>query len=93
MPRRIRKAGERVVDRPRLVELARQARKDDARIVFTNGCFDLLHTGHLNLLEQAATLGELLVVGINTDGSVRRLKGPGRPLIPFADRALVSVVP
>jgi len=57
------------------------------RIVFTNGCFDLLHAGHLALLHEAAALGDVLVLAINSDESVRRLKGPSRPLVPEADRA------
>ena len=57
------------------------------RIVFTNGCFDLLHAGHVTLLERAKRQGDLLVVGLNSDRSVRRLKGPGRPLVPQRDRA------
>lgn len=56
-------------------------------MVFTNGCFDLLHRGHLSLLERARALGDLLVVGLNSDASARRLKGPGRPLVPEEDRA------
>lgn len=59
------------------------------RIVFTNGCFDLLHAGHLSLLSQAAKLGDVLVLAINSDASVRRLKGPERPLVPEQDRAAV----
>ena len=55
--------------------------------VFTNGCFDLLHVGHLRLLQAAAELGDLLVVGINDDPSVRRLKGAGRPYVALEDRA------
>jgi D-beta-D-heptose 7-phosphate kinase/D-beta-D-heptose 1-phosphate adenosyltransferase len=57
------------------------------RIVFTNGCFDLLHAGHLALLHEAAALGDVLVLAINSDESVRRLKGPSRPVVPEADRA------
>jgi len=57
------------------------------RIVFSNGCFDLLHAGHLALLSHAAKLGDVLVLAINSDGSVRRLKGPERPLVPQAERA------
>jgi D-beta-D-heptose 7-phosphate kinase/D-beta-D-heptose 1-phosphate adenosyltransferase len=57
-------------------------------IVFTNGCFDLLHPGHLHLLSQAADLGDILVVGLNSDASVSRLKGPNRPIIPQNQRAL-----
>ncbi len=58
-------------------------------IVFTNGCFDLLHPGHVDLLERARALGDILVLGLNTDDSVSRLKGPTRPVTPLADRALV----
>jgi rfaE bifunctional protein nucleotidyltransferase chain/domain len=57
------------------------------RVVFTNGCFDLLHAGHLSLLEQARQAGDLLVVGLNSDRSVRELKGPGRPVLPETERA------
>ena len=57
------------------------------RIVFTNGVFDLLHRGHAEYLAKARALGERLVVGINSDSSVRRLKGPGRPIVAAADRA------
>jgi rfaE bifunctional protein nucleotidyltransferase chain/domain len=62
--------------------------RDDGRVVvLTNGCFDLLHPGHLALLESARALGDVLVVAINSDASVRRLKGDGRPLVPEAERA------
>ena len=56
-------------------------------VVFTNGCFDILHPGHVSLLEQARALGDVLVVGLNSDASVARLKGAGRPVIPQAERA------
>jgi D-beta-D-heptose 7-phosphate kinase/D-beta-D-heptose 1-phosphate adenosyltransferase len=56
-------------------------------VVFTNGCFDLLHPGHVALLEKARGFGDVLVVGLNSDPSVRRLKGPGRPVVPAAERA------
>lgn len=59
------------------------------RLVFTNGCFDLLHRGHLALLARARGLGDRLLVALNSDASVRRLKGPGRPLMPAEDRALL----
>jgi rfaE bifunctional protein nucleotidyltransferase chain/domain len=58
-------------------------------VVFTNGCFDLLHPGHVRLLEQARSLGDFLIVGVNTDASVSRSKGPGRPITPERDRAEV----
>lgn len=67
--------------------LRRYGRSRDLELVFTNGCFDLLHRGHASLLYRARALGDLLVVGLNSDASVRRLKGPGRPLLPERDRA------
>jgi rfaE bifunctional protein nucleotidyltransferase chain/domain len=69
--------------------LARRARwrEEGRRVVFTNGCFDLLHPGHIALLEAARAHGDLLVVGINSDASVRALKGEGRPLVPQDERA------
>ena len=79
--------GGKVVDRARLKdELARRRRRDQT-VVFTNGCFDLLHVGHVRYLRQARELGTCLVVAINSDDSVRRLKGPGRPVIPADERA------
>ncbi len=59
------------------------------KIVFTNGCFDILHAGHVSVLEFSRAQGDVLVVGLNSDDSVRRLKGPSRPVNPQADRALV----
>ena len=64
-------------------------RREGARIVFTNGCFDLVHAGHVRYLEAARDLGDVLVVGLNDDASVRRLKGPGRPILPLGERAEV----
>lgn len=65
------------------------SRRGRGGIVFTNGCFDLLHPGHVDLLARARALGGLLVVGLNSDASVRGLKGPARPVVPWRDRALV----
>jgi D-glycero-beta-D-manno-heptose 1-phosphate adenylyltransferase len=65
------------------------AHRDGKQVVFTNGCFDLLHVGHVRYLAAARDHGDLLVVGINDDASVRRLKGSGRPLVPEAARAEV----
>jgi len=59
------------------------------RVIFTNGCFDLLHAGHIHLLKAARKLGDRLVVGLNSDESISRLKGPGRPVMPVADRAAI----
>lgn len=61
--------------------LCASLRRAGRRIVFTNGCFDLLHVGHLRYLEEARSLGDFLVVGVNTDASVRRIKGRGRPVM------------
>ena len=62
-------------------------KRNGRRVVFTNGCFDLLHPGHIGSLEQARALGDALVVGLNSDASVRQLKGAGRPVLPERERA------
>ena len=78
---------EKVLSREDLI-IRRRAWKDNGeKVVFTNGCFDLLHPGHIRLLEQARALGAVLVVGLNSDRSLRALKGEGRPLQPEAERA------
>lgn len=71
-------------DLRRIVDDLKAKRK---RIVFTNGCFDLLHVGHIRYLEEAKTLGDILVVGVNSDQSVRGIKGPYRPILPGEERA------
>jgi D-beta-D-heptose 7-phosphate kinase/D-beta-D-heptose 1-phosphate adenosyltransferase len=77
----------KVVTREELAARAAGWRMAGKRVVFTNGCFDLLHAGHLSLLHQAAELGDVLVLAINSDASVRRLKGDSRPIVPAEDRA------
>jgi D-beta-D-heptose 7-phosphate kinase/D-beta-D-heptose 1-phosphate adenosyltransferase len=67
----------------------RRLRSTGKRVVFTNGCFDLLHPGHIELFEQARLHGDVLVVAVNSDSSVRRLKGPGRPILASRDRARI----
>jgi D-beta-D-heptose 7-phosphate kinase/D-beta-D-heptose 1-phosphate adenosyltransferase len=62
-------------------------KRNGKRVVFTNGCFDLLHPGHIESLETARGLGDVLIVGLNSDEGVRRLKGPGRPVYPAEERA------
>jgi len=79
----------KVVSREEAVAWRRQAAADGRKVVFANGCFDLLHRGHVELLREAKAQGDLLVVALNTDESVRRLKGPARPLVPQEDRAEV----
>jgi D-beta-D-heptose 7-phosphate kinase / D-beta-D-heptose 1-phosphate adenosyltransferase len=84
---------DKILDNESLIESIRCWRLLNKRVVFTNGCFDLLHVGHLHLLNQAAALGDILLVGINSDTSIRRIKGPDRPLIPEHERAaLVSAL-
>lgn len=77
----------KVLTREALVE--RFGRPRQRRVVFTNGCFDILHRGHVEYLFAARALGDALVVGLNADASVRRLKGPERPLVREDDRAVV----
>jgi rfaE bifunctional protein nucleotidyltransferase chain/domain len=79
----------RVVSRSDLVKAVTEARGRGLRVVFTNGCFDILHRGHTDYLARAKALGDVLVVGVNTDRSVRGLKGDARPIVPEDDRAAV----
>lgn len=78
---------QRVLSRPEAVAFIERRRRDGAAIVFTNGVFDLLHPGHVRYLQQARALGGALVVGLNSDASVRRNKGPERPINPENERA------
>ncbi|HUS38635.1 MAG TPA: D-glycero-beta-D-manno-heptose 1-phosphate adenylyltransferase, partial [Pirellulales bacterium] len=82
-------AAAKVIDQTTLNNALDACRARGQRIVFTNGCFDLLHVGHITYLQQAATTGDLLVIGLNSDQSVRRLKGPKRPVIGQEDRAAI----
>ena len=68
------------------IEAIRNHRKRKEAVVFTNGCFDILHAGHVRYLREARELGNVLVVGMNSDSSVARLKGPARPVVPQAER-------
>jgi D-beta-D-heptose 7-phosphate kinase/D-beta-D-heptose 1-phosphate adenosyltransferase len=81
--------GKLAPDIPTLLARLASPRAAGARIVFTNGCFDLLHPGHVRYLAAARALGDVLVVGLNDDASVRRLKGAGRPILSAAERAQV----
>jgi D-beta-D-heptose 7-phosphate kinase/D-beta-D-heptose 1-phosphate adenosyltransferase len=80
---------DKVVERATLIARVADARRAGKRIVFTNGCFDLLHVGHVRYLAEARAAGDVLVVGVNDDASVRRLKGAERPLVEAAARAEV----
>ena len=75
--------------RPEFAALAERLRAEGKRVVFTNGVFDILHVGHVRYLQEARALGDALLVGINSDASVRRLKGPTRPVNPEDERAEV----
>ena len=77
----------RVVSKAELVDAVGRDRADGRTIVFANGCFDLLHVGHVRYLQAAAREGDRLVVAVNDDASASALKGPGRPVVPAADRA------
>jgi rfaE bifunctional protein nucleotidyltransferase chain/domain len=77
----------RVVDQKELLRAVNVARLAGARIILANGCFDILHVGHVRYLEGAKALGDLLVVGVNSDAQVEKLKGNGRPLMPQDQRA------
>ena len=76
-------------DQDDLAELWSSIRKEVGTIVFTNGCFDILHAGHVSYLEEAKSLGDFLVIGLNSDQSIQSLKGPTRPVITFDQRAFV----
>jgi len=78
-----------ILSRDKVVERVAALKRAGRRIVFTNGCFDLLHPGHIALLEKCRSMGDVLIVGMNSDRSVQELKGPGRPLLPEQERAEV----
>ena len=77
--------------RPELVHARAEWRRSGKVVVFTNGCYDILHPGHIRLLEKARSLGDVLILALNTDSSVARLKGPTRPLIHEAERAEMAL--
>lgn len=82
-------ASPKVLTLPQATRWLVAARRGGRRVVATNGCFDLLHFGHVSYLQRARKMGDILVVGLNGDRSVRELKGPGRPLVPQRQRAAV----
>lgn len=73
-------------ERPALVQARAGWRRAGKTVVFTNGCYDILHPGHIRLLEQARSLGDVLILALNTDSSVARMKGPGRPVVSEGER-------
>jgi len=78
-----------ILSRNDLLRVRRQLKAEGKRVVFTNGCFDILHHGHVDYLMKAKAQGDVLILGLNTDNSVKRLKGPDRPIVEEGDRAAV----
>lgn len=78
-----------VLTRNDLVKVREELKKAGKRVVFTNGCFDIIHRGHVDYLAKAREFGDALIIGVNTDASVKRLKGPDRPIVQEDDRAAV----
>ena len=83
------KAKSKIMTRAKLAAFIKKAKAQGKKIVFTNGCFDILHAGHVSSIEFAKSKGDVLIVGLNSDSSIKGLKGPGRPINKQADRALV----
>ena len=81
----------RFYTRDDLIQARQDWKRAGKKVVFTNGCYDLLHPGHIRLLESARSLGDILILALNTDASVQRLKGPKRPLMNQDDRAEVAL--
>jgi D-glycero-beta-D-manno-heptose 1-phosphate adenylyltransferase len=77
--------------RQELIEAREEWKRGGKTVVFTNGCYDLLHPGHIRLLEQARSLGDVLILALNTDDSVRRLKGPSRPILSEEQRTAMAL--
>jgi len=77
----------KIIELNELEGIINQSKEEGKKIVFTNGCFDILHIGHIHLLKQARKFGDILVIGLNSDSSVRDLKGKKRPIIPENERA------
>jgi rfaE bifunctional protein nucleotidyltransferase chain/domain len=80
----------RIYTREELVAARAEWKRQAKTVVFTNGCYDILHPGHIRLLEQARSLGDVLILALNSDAGVRRLKGPGRPIVSERDRSALA---
>ena len=80
---------QKVCSRKKIIEIVKKLKKQNKKIVFTNGCFDLLHIGHVSLFKKAKSLGDILIVAINSDKSLAGLKGPKRPLVCQKDRTKI----
>ncbi|MEM4259830.1 MAG: D-glycero-beta-D-manno-heptose-7-phosphate kinase [Candidatus Woesearchaeota archaeon] len=84
---RFEEQNKKIVSREKIIKILKYYKSMNKKIVFTNGCFDILHTGHVRLLQKAKSFGDILVVGLNTDESIKKIKGPERPIINQEDRA------
>ncbi len=78
-----------IVSRKEIKKISRKLKKEGKKIVFTNGCFDLIHKGHIYLLREAKKLGDVLIVGINSDKSVKKIKGEKRPILKEGERTFI----
>jgi D-glycero-beta-D-manno-heptose 1-phosphate adenylyltransferase len=78
-----------IVERSELIKIRQRLREENKKVVFTNGCFDLIHAGHVDYLLKAKSLGDILVVGLNSDSSVKRIKGEKRPILQENERAFI----
>ncbi|MEL6821918.1 MAG: D-glycero-beta-D-manno-heptose 1-phosphate adenylyltransferase [Calditrichota bacterium] len=85
----MRQISDKILSRKKIAELRKELAGDGKKVVFTNGCFDILHRGHIEYLQSAAALGDVLVIGLNDDASVRRLKSADRPIVQEEDRAFL----
>ena len=77
----------KILDKERLLVKLTDWKEEDKKIVFTNGCFDLIHSGHIEVIARSADLGDILIIGVNTDNSIKRLKGKNRPIVEEISRA------
>ncbi len=85
----MRNVSKKLLSRAEVSAVSNSLKQDGKKVVFTNGCFDILHVGHIELLESAKSLGDILVVGLNSDDSVKRLKGTGRPINSVRERVRI----
>jgi rfaE bifunctional protein nucleotidyltransferase chain/domain len=80
---------DKIITLPQAVSAIKRLKQENKKVVFTNGCFDILHAGHASYLSKAKSLGDILVVGLNSDGSVRKIKGKSRPIVSQKNRAIL----
>ena len=83
------KTKNKIMTRAQLAAFVKKEKRTGKKIVFTNGCFDILHAGHVKSIEFAKSKGDILIIGLNSDTSIKRIKGPKRPINKQADRAIV----